>query len=328
VQTNINTAYFTWANDNNLLLTKPQTLSYTTAQLIQNITNLTSEPQKLNYTIKGYNGGCLGETATKSVVVMPSYEANLPIDDQLVCKGDNFEIQIPALNKGYKLKWYKNDTLLSNTSNLINEKITQKTVLLLQVTDYCDNTEEQYLQINTHSAQFLSDFKLIDSCMNFKSTLMATIPSYLNKSIWKINNEDEIERKNNSQTTELHHLFPSSGKNKINIKGYLNNCYLLDTTITVEIVNCTVEARNTISPNNDGQNDFWEIKGIEKYPSASLEIFDRWGQKIKVISNNIPFQAWDGTNNEGVNVEDGTYYYVINFPNSTLNVKGHINVIR
>ncbi|MEY5049791.1 MAG: hypothetical protein RLZZ175_3150, partial [Bacteroidota bacterium] len=112
------------------------------------------------------------------------------------------------------------------------------------------------------------------------------------------------------------------------IKGYLNNCYLLDTTITVEIVNCTVEARNTISPNNDGQNDFWEIKGIEKYPDASLEIFDRWGQKIKVINKNIPFQAWDGKNNDGVMLEEGTYYYVINFPNSTLNIKGHITILK
>jgi gliding motility-associated-like protein len=319
----INNTSFKWTNDLNTSNLKAQTLVYTNAKLSQILENKTSVPQNLTYTIKGYNGNCLGETVTKTITVMPNYAPSLPLDEPTVCKGDIYDLVLPVISQGYKLKWLKNDTILANTSHILSETISKNTVFTLQITDYCNNTDEQYFAVNIHNNQFLSEFKLIDSCMNFNSTLKDAI-----QSVWKINNEADKVKTNDINETIVNHLFTAAGKNKINVKGYLDNCFLLDTTLVVDIVNCTVETKNMISPNNDGQNDFWEIKGIEKYPDASLEIFDRWGQKIKVINKNIPYQAWDGKNNDGVMLEEGTYYYVINFPNSTLNIKGHINILK
>jgi gliding motility-associated-like protein len=65
---------------------------------------------------------------------------------------------------------------------------------------------------------------------------------------------------------------------------------------------------NTFSPNSDGWNDTWEIIGIEDYPGAEIQIFDRWGQKVY---NSTGYrEPWDGTVN-GNRLPDATYYFHI-----------------
>jgi gliding motility-associated-like protein len=69
---------------------------------------------------------------------------------------------------------------------------------------------------------------------------------------------------------------------------------------------------NGISPNGDGINDTWIIKGIEDFPDNSVKIFNRWGDKIIDLSrydNQNVF--WDATNTQGERVPDGTYYYIL-----------------
>lgn len=67
---------------------------------------------------------------------------------------------------------------------------------------------------------------------------------------------------------------------------------------------------NFISPNNDGYNDVWEIRGIQKYPNAEIKIFDRYGKIFfdrKVSSQTF---IWDGKY-LGRTVPSGTYWYII-----------------
>jgi YVTN family beta-propeller protein len=37
---------------------------------------------------------------------------------------------------------------------------------------------------------------------------------------------------------------------------------------------------NTFTPNGDGINDTWNIENLESYPNSSVNIFNRWGQKL------------------------------------------------
>ena len=70
------------------------------------------------------------------------------------------------------------------------------------------------------------------------------------------------------------------------------------------------------SPNNDGVNDDWVIKGIENFPLNEVLIFNRWGDKVKELYNyNNTTVVWDGTNNKGEDLPDGTYYYVVKLTN-------------
>jgi len=69
---------------------------------------------------------------------------------------------------------------------------------------------------------------------------------------------------------------------------------------------------NGISPNGDGINDTWTIKGIEGFPDNEVKIFNRWGDRIRNLSRYDNINVfWDGTNAEGEPVPDGTYYYIL-----------------
>lgn len=69
---------------------------------------------------------------------------------------------------------------------------------------------------------------------------------------------------------------------------------------------------NGVSPNGDGNNDKWKIKGIENYPHNHVTIYNRWGDVIRKIANyNNTTHAWDGKNENGRLMPNGTYFYVL-----------------
>src|SRR5690606_33898513 len=66
---------------------------------------------------------------------------------------------------------------------------------------------------------------------------------------------------------------------------------------------------NFISPNGDGINDFWEIRGLEVNPDAHIQIFDRYG-KIFVDRKLDPGFKWDAKYLSNP-VPSGDYWYII-----------------
>ena len=66
---------------------------------------------------------------------------------------------------------------------------------------------------------------------------------------------------------------------------------------------------NTITPNGDGKNDVLKIDGIERYPNNELVIFNRWGD---ILYHAKPYlNDWQGVNQNGAELAEGTYYYVL-----------------
>ena len=61
-----------------------------------------------------------------------------------------------------------------------------------------------------------------------------------------------------------------------------------------------------ISPNNDGYNDTFELKG---YDVKSLKIYNRYGKLVYSTTNYA--DNWEGQSNEGDKLAVGTYFYHI-----------------
>ncbi|WP_316739680.1 gliding motility-associated C-terminal domain-containing protein [Pedobacter aquatilis] len=84
-----------------------------------------------------------------------------------------------------------------------------------------------------------------------------------------------------------------------------------------------VIANNFLTPNGDGKNDFFVVKGLEKYLSNKITIVDRAG---RVIYSAVNYQNdWDGYFNGRPLAED-TYYYLIDLENAGT-AKGFISII-
>ena len=84
---------------------------------------------------------------------------------------------------------------------------------------------------------------------------------------------------------------------------------------------------NAFSPNGDGINDKWIIKNIERYPEASVQVFNRYGQPV-FISQGY-YTPWDGTYNGGHPLPEGTYYYIINPKNKFVQPSnGYVVILR
>lgn len=65
---------------------------------------------------------------------------------------------------------------------------------------------------------------------------------------------------------------------------------------------------NAFTPNGDGVNDEFKIKGFELYSDARITVLDRWGEVIYFTDQ--PNEAWDGKY-KGKDVVDDTYFYII-----------------
>ena len=88
------------------------------------------------------------------------------------------------------------------------------------------------------------------------------------------------------------------------------------------------------SPDGDGVNDGFIIKGIENYPQNSLSIFNRWGNKVY---EQAPYDnSWSGNTKNASGfvlsngtLPNGTYFYVLDFGvQSVKPVTGYIVIKR
>jgi gliding motility-associated-like protein len=75
---------------------------------------------------------------------------------------------------------------------------------------------------------------------------------------------------------------------------------------------CLFKIYSGFTPNNDGNNDWWIIDGIENFPSNNVQIYNRWGDKVweAVAYDNVSV-VWDGNNKRGAPLPGGTYFYIV-----------------
>lgn len=73
----------------------------------------------------------------------------------------------------------------------------------------------------------------------------------------------------------------------------------------------------SFTPNGDGYNDAFVIKGLEHYPGSSLTILNRNGKVV--------YQSADYNNDwKANNVEEGSYFYSLQLNDKNKTEKGGI----
>lgn len=111
-----------------------------------------------------------------------------------------------------------------------------------------------------------------------------------------------------------------------NVSGGIYTAYVRDLnvckTVSKEFPHIVIP--QFITPNNDGWNDHFELKGVEFYNSSQIRIFDRYG-KLLSSGSGANF-SWDGTLN-GKELPTADYWYHI-FIDGFEPVRGHFTLKR
>ena len=87
------------------------------------------------------------------------------------------------------------------------------------------------------------------------------------------------------------------------VRATVNSCTIIE-FISIQRLPCTIP--KGISPNNDGDNDTWDLSGLNV---ERAQIFNRYGVEVYSKSNYI--SEWDGKTNSGQELPTATYYYVV-----------------
>lgn len=133
---------------------------------------------------------------------------------------------------------------------------------------------------------------------------------------------------NNSSEPNPTHTFSQPGDYGVTL--ITTNDYGCSDTlskIVSVVLNNNIFIPTGFTPNNDGNNDLFRVRG-NNIRSSEMHIYNQWGERIWFSAKET--LGWDGTIN-GSTVQNGTYAYVIEvtFDNgSKEKFRGNISVIR
>jgi gliding motility-associated-like protein len=108
----------------------------------------------------------------------------------------------------------------------------------------------------------------------------------------------------------------------------IGGCSATDSvTIFVKTQVDCFEGQYTITPNGDQYNEYLNINCLQFFENE-LKIFNRWGQIVYTFKNYS--NQWNGVTNEGKDLPDGTYYFIIELKSVTDKsiLRGNVNIIR
>ncbi|MOA32402.1 hypothetical protein D3C78_1536170 [compost metagenome] len=95
--------------------------------------------------------------------------------------------------------------------------------------------------------------------------------------------------------------------------------------MTITLNKVIINIPNLFTPNGDGVNETFEIRGIEAFAENDIVIVNRWGNEVFKQRNYR--NSWTG---QGLN--EGTYYYILRVKETTGSqwkvFKGYITLLR
>lgn len=100
-----------------------------------------------------------------------------------------------------------------------------------------------------------------------------------------------------------------------------NGCGVVSQNIAI------IGAPPFFTPNGDGKNEYWNLKGVSSSlgQNSKIEIYDRFGKLIYVITD-FGDSGWDGTYN-GTPLQSNDYWFVVYLGNGRMS-KGHFSLKR
>lgn len=284
----------------------------------------------------------LGQSDTTSVLITVEKMPKVVTDRNVFVKTASASILLNGGNStgtGLAYLWQSNDGDILNGETTAVAEVRGIGIYYLKITDSygCTGIDSVEVGLYTQAVKDTAETKL-----NFTvdiNVLANDIPKgKLNPATLKI-----VTAPKNGMATVVgdslvsylpNQYFVGSDDFVYSICDYFQHCD--QATVLVMVNDVPFFIPEAFSPNGDGINDRFEIKGLQKYKTVEIQIFNRWGN-IVYQSNNYGVGDgkkgfWDGIGQSraGGNtgpVPAGTYYYVLKAAGSK-NISGSIYLDR
>jgi len=292
-------------DQNNTLLPSPLPNPFITSS--QTVTAIVSNP---------INNICTASTALRFTVhPVPNISLNLDgSENELVCS--NLATFFVTLDAGildatpttdYEYSWKKDGTTIGTNAPTLN--VNTEGVYTVEVTNAAGCSRTRTLTVTASNIATIEAIDIVELSDVNTVTVQVSGPGDYQYSLDEPSGFWQDSNAFYNVSSGIHTVY-------VNDK---NGCGSVSKAIAV------VGIPKFFTPNGDGFNDVWNIKGISKYPNTTVQIFDRFGKLITIL--NATNTSWNGTFN-GMPLAANDYWYVINFSNGTPEIKGHFSLKR
>ncbi|MDQ3109122.1 MAG: ice-binding family protein [Bacteroidota bacterium] len=260
--------------------------------------------------------------------------------NQTVCSGNPVSFTVSATGTGLTYQWKKGSVNLVNAGNISGATSATLTINPANISDAALN----------YNVVVSGTCSPADTSLNVSLTVNPTpvavaasntpvcVDSAINLTAQAVNGATYSWTGPNGYTSSNQNpvITPASVTDAGNYTLVVSaaGCISTPSTITVSVDTCIVDdfhIPDGFSPNGDGTNDLFVIRGILNFPSNTFVIYNRWGNKVFEAN---PYQnTWNGTSTSGLQVGGdqlpvGTYFYVLDLGDGTPVYKGTIYLNR
>ena len=277
-----------------------------------NATVTVTQPGEYDFAWTEVNNNCTSTDVIR--VVFHSAPALDAGPDAVICKGGNIRLQAQGTG-----------TFSWTPANLLNNAAipdpvatpVATTIFTVTLTDLwgCRNTDRVNIEVRERAVVYAGPDQILDFL--FETLLEATPLNVSETGEWEILSGTGTFSNRNSNKTNVSAL--SLGENRILWSVTNGVCSASTDTVLVKINKLIIQT--FLTPNGDGNNDLFIIRGLESLGKARLTIFNRWGA-ILFVNDNYG-NDWDGKDNKGNILQDDTYFYVLK-PEKIAAIKGYI----
>lgn len=266
-----------------------------------------------------YNN-CGVSTATIQIITQPQASLSVSANASVLCPGGQVTLTANGVNGINSYTW---SSMPTNTTNLF--VVSSPGVYSVSYGNPCGIVTET-LQIYSSNVQ--ADFSVSPISgmppltVNFTNTSISNISNS-----WNFGNGNSLSAANPSSQN-----YTQPGIYTITLVVSDNNGCISVKTQTIEVLDIPFgPIPQLISPDGDGKNDFFEIKGISKFPNNELEIYNRWGNLVYKKQGYM--NEWDGRPNVngsmGKNLlPSATYFYILKLGDSNNTIfKGFLHLV-
>ncbi|MFE3870331.1 T9SS type B sorting domain-containing protein [Flavobacterium sp. ZS1P70] len=264
------------------------------------------------------NPSCPATTILKFVVnSLPNINSNANgDDDELVCSNlPTFYVQLHAgVRNGtppsnYTYQWKKDGiNIAGQTQQILNVNTEGNYTVEVSTVSGC--SRDRNIKVTASDIAHLDTIKIIDLVDINSITVNVTGQGQYEYSLDEPDGPFQLSNLFNNVPAGIHEVF-------INDK---NGCGIVSQTIAV------LGLPKYFTPNGDGYNDYWSVKGVNSNfnTNSIIFIYDRYGKLITKINTNS--EGWDGNFN-GSPLPSDDYWYTVKLEEGR-EAKGHFSLKR